>query len=275
MNSESFSLITTADGSPSLYCREYDESMHSSSGAYEEAVLKHVVPSGILNIQGTSSVLEIGCGMGFNILALMSELLKTGTVPSVDVISIEKEFGFVKLLEKVRFDDERDDLYKAVRKAISEGHAASHGFSIRIERGDARSIITRLPDKKFNAVFHDPFSPSKNPELWSVDFFKQLLQVMHPQGILTTYSSAVQVRRAMIEAGFSIGAGPPVGKKREGTLAGTQGPLPVLNGDRIRTILEDPRGIPYRDESLTCSRESILIRRRREMRAVKRGLQAR
>ena len=40
MEQENFQIIKTGDGSYTLYLKEYDEQMHSRSGAYEEALLK-------------------------------------------------------------------------------------------------------------------------------------------------------------------------------------------------------------------------------------------
>ena len=57
-------LIETGDGSATLFLDEYEQAMHSSSGAYEEAVLKHVIPSGILLKEKKELyVLDVGFGL--------------------------------------------------------------------------------------------------------------------------------------------------------------------------------------------------------------------
>ena len=41
-------LLTTEDGTSTLFLEEYEQAMHSMSGAYEESLLKHIIPSKIL-----------------------------------------------------------------------------------------------------------------------------------------------------------------------------------------------------------------------------------
>ena len=54
-------LIQTEDGTSTLFLRDYSQAMHSVSGAYEESLLKHVLPSEILNSQSdTLHVLDVG-----------------------------------------------------------------------------------------------------------------------------------------------------------------------------------------------------------------------
>ena len=77
MKNNDYSIINTEDGTYSLYSEEYRQAMHSTSGAYQEAVLKHIYPSQILNSTGTELyVLDIGFGIGYNILALLHEFFR-------------------------------------------------------------------------------------------------------------------------------------------------------------------------------------------------------
>ncbi len=118
-----------------------------------------------------------------------------------------------------------------------------------------------LPSSAFHAVFHDAFSPSKNPELWSADFFSEIYRVGADGCMLTTYSSAPQVRGALLEAGFTIERGPSVGKKREGTLAAKGDISQPLGDSELEEIRNDVKSTPYRDPGLVSTREEILARR--------------
>ena len=64
-----------------------------------------------------------------------------------------------------------------------------------------------------------------------------------------------------IKAGFRIGRGPSVGRKREGTLASIDGNIPYLTDNDIKELRIDIRSTPYRDYLLSDSRENILKRR--------------
>jgi hypothetical protein len=84
---------------------------------------------------------------------------------------------------------------------------------------------------------------------------------MSEDSVLTTYSSADHIRRAMIEAQLYVGIGPSVGKKREGTIAAIMKNIIEIDDERKKKIIENIKSIPYRDPNLDLSREKILENR--------------
>jgi tRNA U34 5-methylaminomethyl-2-thiouridine-forming methyltransferase MnmC len=64
-------------------------------------------------------------------------------------------------------------------------------------------------------VYFDAFAPSKVPEQWTVDVFKRIAGMMNPGGVLVTYSSKGEVRRAMHAAGLVVTKLPGPAGKRE------------------------------------------------------------
>lgn len=261
-----YQLVLTGDGSHTLYLPAYDEHMHSLSGAYEEALLKHVRPSGLLGKQADRlAVLDIGFGLGYNILALIVSLHEQRYTGGISVISFEKDRALLPALRSICFTDGRDGPYSLVREAYMNGTVRHGQTRVDVKFGDARRSVRSLPSGYFDAVFFDPFSPSRNPELWSVDFFREMSRVMKDDAVLTTYSSALQVRGALIEAGFMVGRGPSVGGKREGTLASKTGAIPPLAAGELSLLRSNVRSVPYRDELLRDEPSAILDRRKREM----------
>lgn len=263
-------LIKTEDGSATIYLEEYGEAMHSSHGAYEESEIKHVGPSGILEKEGPLTLLDIGFGMGYNILALLAGLSRSAPGREVTIYSFEKDNYYRDLLGRISFGDERDRWYALVRRAFEEEEAREGGIHISVLFGDARKRIHEMQNLHADAVFQDPFSPAHNPELWTVEFFKALSDSMKDDAVLTTYSGALHVRGALLAAGFKIGRGPGMGKKREGTLAGKKMVPQELGAPEVKHILDQVKSTPYRDLSGNDSREEILERRLDEM-ARKRG----
>jgi tRNA U34 5-methylaminomethyl-2-thiouridine-forming methyltransferase MnmC len=261
-----YDLVMTHDGSFTLYSREYDEHMHSLSGAYEEALLKHVLPSGILE-RGSDrlAVLDVGFGLGYNILALIDSLSRKNFNGSLSVISLEKDRSLLPYIRRISFPDIRDEAYSFIRGAYMNETVQNSTVRITVMFGDARISARSLPDGSFDAVFFDPFSPSRNPELWSVDFLREMFRLMDSAAVLTTYSSAQQIRGALLDAGFFIGRGPSVGGKREGTLAAKTGVITSLPSSELAALRDDCRSVPYRDESLSGAAQSIVERRRKEM----------
>jgi chorismate dehydratase len=263
-------LLTTDDGTSTLFLEEYEQAMHSMSGAYEESLLKHIIPSMILeqtveNLQ----VLDIGFGLGYNVLALVNEFINKNKSGTMNIISLEKDKYFLEFMEVIKFNDPRDLIYSFIKEVYISGEGTYKDINFKIIFGDARETIKSLKGNKFHAIFQDPFSPSKNPELWSVNYFIKLKELLSEKGIITTYSSADQIRRAMIEAGLNIGRGPSVGKKREGTIAALIETLTELDEHEKKEIIKNIKSEPYEDPDFNLSREQILENRLRKIKDIK------
>ncbi len=258
-------LRETEDGSPTIYLADYDEAMHSSHGAYSESLVKHIVPSGLLQKEGPLAVLDVGFGMGYNVLALIASLAEEAPGRRLEIISLEKDSYYGNLLEKIHFGDERDTWYRLVRKAFTGGEVSEGSFHVRVLFGDARDTIEDVPDHYADAVFQDPFSPAHNPELWNVEYFRKMKRVMKPDGVMTTYSGALHIRHALLDAGFVVGRGPGMGKKREGTVASPGPVITSFSENEIKAVHETIKSTPYRDLSGSDTREEILTRRLEEM----------
>ncbi|MCX7678881.1 MAG: MnmC family methyltransferase [Spirochaetes bacterium] len=260
MREEKFYEIRTADGSVTLYSELYNEAMHTRDGAYTEAIIKHVLPSKVLERNDRIlRVLDVGFGIGYNVIALLSNFLMNHNGRFLEVISIEKNPEALRMVD-CPFDDEKKYLYGLIKHLLQTPNIIEENFSVTLFVGDARAIVQTLPDFHFHAIFHDPYSPAKNPELWTVDFFRQLHRTLSDDGILTTYSSAPQVRMALLEANFLLGKAPGMGKKREGTLAAKKEIIQPLPDEALSNLRAHKRAVPYRDETLSASREEILHR---------------
>ena len=91
-------------------------------------------------------------------------------------------------------------------------------FALELLMGDAARALKQLAPG-FDAVFFDPFSPAKAPELWSGEVFRDVAGLMNPGAVLTTYSCAGWVRRNMRSAGLSPQDGPRVCRRSPSTVA--------------------------------------------------------
>jgi len=72
-----------------------------------------------------------------------------------------------------------------------------------------------------HAIFYDPFSPAKNPAMWTLPLFENLFRALDParRCALTTYSRSTFVRATLLLAGFFVGSGHATGSKEETTIA--------------------------------------------------------
>ncbi len=192
-------FVKTKDGSFTLYCSSVGECCHSLSGALEEAYKKYVEPARLF--KGTL-VLDVCFGLGYNSYFALKE--------GANVIGIEKSKEVLDMVSKVDLGGE----YEIIKK-VAKG---SENSRLKLYVGDARDVVKKL-GFGFDAVLFDPFSPRKCPEMWSVEFFKDIYKLLKIGGRLTTYSCASIVRKNLVKVGFSVIDGPVVGRKSPGTVA--------------------------------------------------------
>ncbi len=261
-------LIKTDDGSYTLSSGEINgdsETMHTNKGAINESLEKFVKPSN-LNNKSNIRVLDICSGFGYNSATLIDYLGADSNKDiklSLDLIEISIETLAGGLLVPVPLAT-----HNIVKKAIEEklikekfakfshekGHIPSN-IQFNIYSKDARGVVQNLDSNYYDAIFLDPFSPAKAPELYTVEFFKELKRIIKNDGFLATYTSAAPVRSAMVKSGFHIGEGPIFGRKSGGTIASL-----YLNNIKKDISFDDERmialsdvGIPFRDPFLDLS----------------------
>ena len=150
------------------------------------------------------------------------------------------------------------NISKSMKMDIKSNRIANVEISYYFE--DARKSITKLNDEH-DFVFHDGFTPHKQPLLWSIDFLRQVKSVMKSSGLISTYSNSTPVRSALYNLGFHLGK-IVIDNKQFGTIAS-------LSADKIDYqlneyeygMLETKSGIPYRDKFLNLSSKQILKNR--------------
>lgn len=263
MDKPSYTIIKTEDGSDSLYAEEYQEAMHTISGAYQEALIKHVYPSRLLEKQGNSPlcVLDVGFGLGYNSLALMAEFSTKFPSRPLSIYALEKSSHLTRFIESISFNDHRDRFYKRFPDLFRDGVLNIGPISCHLLIGDARKTLASIQSMSFDAVFFDPFSPSKNPELWTREFLSLVKRCMNETAILTTYSSSKHIRKAMLQAGFCIAKAPSLKPKKEGTIASPAELHNAMSDDEKAKLLSNNSIIPYTDPNLDDKPESIAARR--------------
>jgi tRNA U34 5-methylaminomethyl-2-thiouridine-forming methyltransferase MnmC len=67
----------------------------------------------------------------------------------------------------------------------------------------------------FELIYFDAFAPNVQPELWTKEIFDKMFEMLEQGGILVTYCSKGDVRRAMQAAGFTVEKLPGPKGKRE------------------------------------------------------------
>ena len=267
---EKYIKTITEDGSITYYHTGYEEHYHSIAGAQSEALYKFIIPSGLIekSQSETVKILDVSFGLGVNALTSL-EYYK-----NVEIFAVEKDpdICFISLQDEIPVKSE-----KILKNLKTQGKYHKENQKLTLRIGDARSVLSShvISGQKYDAVFLDPFSPHKNPELWTVEFFRLLFRLLNENGLILTYSSALPVRAGFLRAGFFVGQTPAFGRKRSGTLA-------AKNPDKITIPLQPEEEyllhhttgkIPYRDYHLCMPTENIFaLREKTVSRAVKLGI---
>jgi tRNA U34 5-methylaminomethyl-2-thiouridine-forming methyltransferase MnmC len=256
----------TGDGSLTFFSESFQECFHSRYGAKQESIYQYVVPAKLLELASTKSeihVLDVCYGLGYNTAACL-EVLRPVAVPiTVHALEINPQVPRLALDEGIMnlWSDDIQNILKFVAKDLSY---TNKNRSVFLHIGDARQTIKNLPLAWADAIFLDPFSPPKCPQLWTVEFIQLLADRLHPQGCILTYSCSAAVRKAMTLAGLVVGSTPPLGRFAPGTIAAFDPskipPLTTAETEHLQT----KAAVPYRDPDLQNDPQSILARRKTE-----------
>lgn len=216
-------IITTQDGSHTLFHEELNEFYHSAKGAIQEG--KHVfIKEGLNFIKGTAlnlgdeiRILEIGFGTGLNALLTMLE---------AEAHNLEIHYETIELyplpIETIKDLNYTQELgyefcygpYHTLHLCRwNETHQITKSFSFK--KINDTILTCQLPLDNYQLIYFDAFSPEQQPEMWTNQVFKKLFDALRPNGILVTYCSKVSVQQAMKEAGFIIEKLPGAPGKRE------------------------------------------------------------
>ena len=208
--------LITKDGSVTLSVPEMNVTYHSVHGAIQES--QHVfIDAGLKYYQQLHpgeqvSVLEVGFGTGLN--ALLSIIEAEGRETSIYYVALEPypltkdEISFLNYCQLLKRPDLQQDFLAIHECEWNKSLIASE--NIIMHKSDM-TLKTFTHSTKFHLVYYDVFAPSAQPELWTKEIFEKLHDLLHPGGILVTYCSKGEVRRAMQAAGFLIEKiqGPP------------------------------------------------------------------
>lgn len=190
-------LQLTADGSHTIAIPDLNVTYHSTHGAIQESM--HVfIQAGLQAVQQPLvRIFEMGFGTGLNALLTM----QYATTP-VYYYAVEQ---FPLTAAEVEGLSYGDTLHQY---PWNEDVEISDQFTLHKAHG---SLLEITPGQTFHLIYYDAFAPKAQPELWTREVFEKLYSFLVPGGMLVTYCSKGDVRRAMLAAGFTVEklVGPP------------------------------------------------------------------
>ncbi len=197
--------VQTKDSSFTLYNKEFDECYHNvKDGALSESLKKHVEPAFLFAPKkGKLTILDICFGLGYNTLSTIYYLKTNRLNTKLEIISPELDKDLIENLIDFEYPKEFTPFKNIIKSISKDNFYEDENIKIDVKIGNAREVIKRI-DKKVDIVYQDPFSPKKNRSLWTVEYFKDIFDIIDKDGILTTYSIAAPVRFALYESGFRV-----------------------------------------------------------------------
>lgn len=242
MKTAGYSLVRLKNGVHSVHSSAYGETFHPVIGPEAEAEALHVrqlrLPERLGQHRGEFVVWDVGLGAAANAIAVLRAIR--------DCPVQLRLISFDQTLEPLRFalDHAADlpyllDYEEAIERRLANPEVEmgfkngrnTVSWSLFLDdfpsllgrwrnsaTGDGRSVE---PPPAPDAILYDPFSPAKNPAMWTLPVFQSLhrrLEDGRPCA-LATYSRSTMLRVTLLLAGFFVGAGHATGEKEETTIA--------------------------------------------------------
>lgn len=219
--------VTTRDGSSTFRNKTVGETYHSMSGAAQEALQKHVEPSGLLEKKEVV-IGDVCFGLGYNSFVAMAKHKQKFPDGLMQIFAFENDITILQKIAELDYEtyqpqaDKMKLLLSNKIESISDYDLYLYeddNLTITLYVGDLRKTVPILADNVLDVIFFDPFSPKKQPELWSQEVFAQMNRIMVEGAVLTTYSCARVTRTNMLANNFEVTDGPVVGRVSPGTIA--------------------------------------------------------
>ena len=230
---ETFELVPLAGGVTSLRSLANGQTFHPVVGPAVEAERLHVggtrlveranaLPAGRMPV-----IWDVGLGAAANALGAI-RALAAGYRRAEDVVlhSYDRSLAALEfaLAHATELDYPRG--YEPALRSLLEHSEAS----VPVGRANVRwqvmpADFTRLTNRRGeaapDAIFFDPYSPSVNPEMWTLELFTAIRAGLREDTpcLLTNYTRSTAVRVTLLLAGFFVGVGPSTGEKDETTVA--------------------------------------------------------
>jgi tRNA U34 5-methylaminomethyl-2-thiouridine-forming methyltransferase MnmC len=196
-------LILTNDGSHTILIPQLDVTFHSRHGAVQESL--HVFIDAGLHYtwtqeegnRATTTIFELGLGTGLNALLTCAEAVKQQR--RVVYTAIEPFPLADGITDALNYNDPAGYLERIHKAPWNQLTEINEYFSI-----EKSTLKFEQAGGSYQLVYFDAFGPEVQPELWSVNSFLKLFDMMKPGAVLTTYCSKSEVRRNMTAAGLKV-----------------------------------------------------------------------
>jgi tRNA U34 5-methylaminomethyl-2-thiouridine-forming methyltransferase MnmC len=212
-------LVTTADGSKTIFNPEVGENYHSKHGALQES--QHVfLNSGLryfLAGKETTevSVLEVGFGTGLNFL--LSAEFCTSEGVGLRYTGIEAYPLPEEMLASTGYDEYLSaDLWESYLAVYPQALDNEVSLNTLVKLFIAhQQLLNFTTDEQFDVIYFDAFAAIHQPEMWNEQAITHTVQFLKPGGVFVTYAITGNLKRMLKGLGFKVEKAPGAPGKRE------------------------------------------------------------
>ncbi|HZW62352.1 MAG TPA: tRNA (5-methylaminomethyl-2-thiouridine)(34)-methyltransferase MnmD [Flavobacteriaceae bacterium] len=210
-------IITTADGSKTIYLPAWNEHYHSKHGAMQEALHVYIKMgfTPVINRHKSRriNILEMGFGTGLN--AFLTAMAAHQVAVQTEYTGIEAfplEAQELNVLNYARTAEEKDLFQQLHQTPWEKRYQISPYFTLK----KCKKRFQEVDEiNAYDLVYFDAFGARVQPELWTEKMFSMLYKALRKNGVLVTYAAKGTARRAMETAGFTVEKLPGPPGKRE------------------------------------------------------------
>ncbi len=208
-------IISTGDGSPSLYIEELNETYHSKHGALTESSYVYI-KKGLAhwldqNNKKELKVFELGMGTGLN--AYLSYVFSVNQKISCEYLSIEKYPLSLKEIRSLKMKEslparEHYHFFDQLHEMEWNQMFSQSDFFFKKVKKDFFSIGL---DDSYDVLFYDAFGYHAQSNMWQENALQICHEILKPGGVWVSYCAKGDVRRRLEKIGFSVERleGPP------------------------------------------------------------------
>lgn len=214
-------IISTADGSKTLWLKELNETYHSKHGAVQESLhvfiengLKHCLNTGKRELK----IFELGFGTGLNVFLTLKECIQNEDI-RVEIHSIEKYPVLPETVAKMEYElldslaPQKDFFRVIIECPWNEVVEVLENFMLNKMSKDF--FEAEIESDHYDLIYFDAFGARAQAEMWTEKAFEICARIIKPNGILVTYASKGSARRALQKVGFQVEKLPGPPGKRE------------------------------------------------------------
>ncbi|HYG25127.1 MAG TPA: MnmC family methyltransferase [Verrucomicrobiae bacterium] len=236
---EGYTIVRLANGTFSVRSLAESETFHPGIGPVAEAEALYAVQLELghraVAAEGGFVIWDVGLGAAANAVTSIRHIAGHVAKAAREFITEVRLASFDRTTRALEFAlGHREELSylcgfeSALKELIACGTATIEAGKLRVvwtlHRGEFPLLLAEASTRDVpapQAILFDPHSPRKNPEMWTVALFENLLarvDDLHPC-VLANFTRSTMARTAMLLGGWFVGAGRSSGMKEETTIA--------------------------------------------------------